>query len=343
MLYNAFLACGAVHLNHVNPEGWPKSVAEHYYTIAANEQLSDGERDLHLVTITALVLDVYELMSPNKAKPMQDLRDSRALIQKCNWDGRTDGAGGACFWLHRGMELLTCLGMRSPVRWHPDDWRVDFDELDASHGTEYRWTHRIIYIVSRIANFAYGHEKREPERLLREWEELMRMAEDWEKKKPKTMFPLGWVDARANPDSLFPKIWIPDSAAVLAKTFHLTGMILLGKFYPKTTPDREMKDMCLRYAKIQCGIARHLKDRQVDGLVDKSLTLSRSVASMVIQSSALAAELLEDRREQDEMVAMFEDFEANTGWKLRMIVLFLKLQWGRQNECESSTTRGDSF
>jgi hypothetical protein len=57
---------------------------------------------------------------------------------------------------------------------------------------------------------------------------------------------------------------------------------------------------------------------------------------MVIQSSAVAAELLEDRAEQDEMVAMFEDFEANTGWNLRRIVLFLKMQWGRQNERESS-------
>ena len=89
------------------------------------------------------------------------------------------------------------------------------------------------------------------------------MAEDWERKKPKTMLPLGWVDAQANADSLFPKVWIPDSAAVLAKTFHLTGMILLGKFYPKTAPDREpeMRDMRLRHAHTMCGIARHLKDR----------------------------------------------------------------------------------
>lgn len=57
---------------------------------------------------------------------------------------------------------------------------------------------------------------------------------------------------------------------------------------------------------------------------------------MVIQSSAVAAELLEDRREQDEMVTMFVNFEANTGWKLQKIVLFLKMQWGRQNERESS-------
>lgn len=53
---------------------------------------------------------------------------------------------------------------------------------------------------------------------------------------------------------------------------------------------------------------------------------------MVIRSSAIAAELLEGRKEQDEMVTMFEDFEANTGWKLRTIVLYLKMQWGRQNE-----------
>jgi hypothetical protein len=91
----------------------------------------------------------------------------------------------------------------------------------------------------------------------------MRMVEDWERKKPKTMFPRGSVEAKANADSLFPNVWIPDSTAVLAKTFHLTGMILLRKFYPKTAPDREleMRDMRLSYARTMCGIARHLKDR----------------------------------------------------------------------------------
>jgi hypothetical protein len=64
---------------------------------------------------------------------------------------------------------------------------------------------------------------------------------------------------------------------------------------------------------------------------------------MIIQSSAVAAELLEDRAEQDEMVAMFEDFEANTGWKLGKIVLFLKMQWGRQNEREYFRTGEHSF
>ena len=53
---------------------------------------------------------------------------------------------------------------------------------------------------------------------------------------------------------------------------------------------------------------------------------------MVIRSSAIAAEQLENRNEQDEMIAMFEDFEANTGWKLHKIVLFLRMKWGRENE-----------
>jgi hypothetical protein len=266
MLYNAFLACGACHLNHVNPDAWPKSVAEHYHAAATAEMERNGEqRNLQLVAISALVLDVYELMSPSAAEPTQDLRDSRALIRRCRWDGSSDGAGGACFWLHRGMELLACLGARSPVRWDPDEWNAGpaLAELEATPGTECRWTHRIIYIVSKIANFAYRRDRPEPARALREWEALMRMAEEWEQKKPRTMFPLGWVEARANADSLFPKIWIPDAAAVLAKTYHLTGMILLGKFYPKTAPDREaeMREMRLRYAHTMCGIARHIKDR----------------------------------------------------------------------------------
>jgi hypothetical protein len=268
MLYNAFLACGACHLNQVNPDSWPKSLAEHYYSTAANQMATVGEQNgLQLLAISTLMLDVYELMSPNSTKPMQDLRDSRALIQKCKWDGRSDGAGGACFWLHRGMELLTCLAIRTPVRWDPDEWNAGgLIDLDGSHGTEYLWTHRIIYIVSKVANFLYRREKPDPAQELREWENLMCMLQDWERKKPKTMFPLGCIDASSNTESLFPKIWIPDTAAVLAKTFHLTGIILLGRFYLKTAPDREkeMKAMCLNHAHVMCGIARHLKDRRVD-------------------------------------------------------------------------------
>jgi hypothetical protein len=264
MLYNAFLACGACHLNHVNPSSWPKSVAEHYYAAAASEiarRGGDSGDDLQMVAISALVLDVYELMSPNQAKPVQDLRDSRALIRRCGWDGRSEGAGGACFWLHRGMELLTCLAVRSPVRWDPEQWNVGAGLMDLAPapGTEYRWTHRIIYVVSMITNFAYRREKKGVVQEIREWEGLMRMAEEWERKKPRTMAPLGWVEAQPGGDSMFPKIWIPDSAAMLAKTFHLTGIILLWKFHP-SAPDREKQ---LHHARIMCGLARHLKDRSV--------------------------------------------------------------------------------
>lgn len=72
------------------------------------------------------------------------------------------------------------------------------------------------------------------------------------------------------------------------------------------------------HAHLICGIVAHVKDR--------------GVASVALRSLAIASECLTVRREQEEVVEIFEKIRKETGWKVGFIAKELKVKWGWQNE-----------
>ena len=79
-----------------------------------------------------------------------------------------------------------------------------------------------------------------------------------------------------------------------------------------------MRTMQLSHAHQICGIAAHVKDR--------------GVASVALRSLAIAAECLVDRREQEEVLDIFEKIRKETGWKVGFLHKELKEKWGWQHE-----------
>lgn len=75
-----------------------------------------------------------------------------------------------------------------------------------------------------------------------------------------------------------------------------------------------MRTMQLHHAHQICGIVAHVKDR--------------GVASVALRSLAIAAECLVIRREQEEVLEIFDKIKTETGWKVGFLHKELKEKWG---------------
>jgi hypothetical protein len=276
MLYNAFLACGARHLALVNPK-YSDDVALQYYNTATSyllQNLQDENRNCVMCATTAVILNVYEVMSECALQRMNHIAGARALIKECGWSARSQGVGAACFWLNIGMELLSCLHYKWPVAWNPDEWGVDMDfsRPDNGQGKEEIWTHRVINVLARVANFRSKSPVLEPtnsprnEHMQRynEWQQLKNLADSWNRHIPRTMHPLGYLEPfQTTSPSCFPEVWLIKRAAVYARLLYHTAMVLLAQTNPiaPVNTSREMRDMQHENSMLICGIVAHVKDR----------------------------------------------------------------------------------
>lgn len=217
MLLNAFLACGARHLALVNP-AYKEDKALHYYDTATRlllNALQDLEnRDMEICATTAVILNVYEIMSERATKRMNHIAGARALIQNCRWDARSTGVGGACFWLNVSMELLSCLHFNWTLGWDPDKWALDMSlERDPGlSGNEEKWAHKMVYILAKIANFranvqpldSYEMQRRRYE----EWKNLHNLCIAWNDAVPRSMHPMAYLyPYQTTHKSAFPEVW----------------------------------------------------------------------------------------------------------------------------------------
>jgi hypothetical protein len=221
MLLNAFLACGARHLTMVNP-AYHEDKALYYYDTATTQllrALQNPDRDTVICATTAVILNVYEIMSERALQRMNHIAGARALIKECGWSARSTGIGAACFWLNVGMELLSCLHFNWQVAWEPDQWGIDMDfQRETDSGREELWVHRIVYISAKIANFRASIPRfQEPsphdeqirlQNRYAEWQRLKALCDSWNNSIPRSMHPLGYLyPHQTTSKSAFPEVW----------------------------------------------------------------------------------------------------------------------------------------
>jgi hypothetical protein len=221
MLLNAFLACGARHLTLVNPM-YHEDKALFYYDTATTQllrSLQNPDRDTVCCATTAVILNVYEIMSERAMQRMNHIAGARALIKECGWNARSTGIGAACFWLNVGMELLSCLHFNWQVAWEPDQWGVDMNfQRENESGKEEIWVHRMLYIVGKIANFrasiprfqeASPHDEQiRRQKRFAEWQLLKNLCDSWNETIPRTMQPMGFLHpSQTSSKSAFPEFW----------------------------------------------------------------------------------------------------------------------------------------
>lgn len=221
MLYHAILACGARHLTLVNPD-YHEDRALFYYDTATTQllrSLQNPERDTVICATTAVILNVYEIMSERAMQRMNHIAGARALIKECGWNARSTGIGAACFWLNVGMELLSCLHFNWQVAWEPELWGLDMNmDIERESGREELWVHRMLFIVGKVANFRasiprfqektqHDEERRLKDRFA-QWTKLRDMCDTWNKSIPVSMHPIGYLAAsQTSSKSAFPEVW----------------------------------------------------------------------------------------------------------------------------------------
>ncbi|KAI0967240.1 hypothetical protein F4678DRAFT_256184 [Xylaria arbuscula] len=329
MLLNALLACGVKHLTLTQQFSDEKALF--YYDTATTQllrSLQNPERNTAECATTAVVLNVYEIMSEKPTQRMSHIAGARALIRECGWNAKSTGLGAACFWLNVGMELLSCLAFNWQTAWDPETWGVNLDfSTDKDTGSEEVWVHRIFYVVAKMANFRASIPKfQEPsphdEQLrvqarMTEWNRLKGMCEEWDNACPRSMHPFGYVypaHQTGPTKSLFPNVWLIKRAAVVGRLYYHMALCILAQVNPSASKDSEDSRTTQRHHAHQvCGIVAHNKDR--------------GVASVSIRSLVIVSEVLSDYAEQQEVVSILERIDRETGWKLAGVIAGLKKSW----------------
>ncbi|GAP91880.1 putative C6 zinc finger domain-containing protein [Rosellinia necatrix] len=330
MLLNALLACGVKHLTLTQLYSDEKALF--YYDTATTQllrSLQNPERNTEECAATAVVLNVYEIMSEKPTQRMSHIAGARALIRECGWNAKSTGLGAACFWLNVGMELLSCLAFNWQTAWDPETWGVNMNfETDREAGREEIWVHRIFYIVAKIANFRASIPKfQEPsphdEQLrvqarMAEWNYLKDRCEKWNDACPRPMHPFGYIrpsEQTGPKKSLFPNVWLIKRAAVVGRLYYHMALCILAQVNPSTLKDsQDSRTTQQHHAHQVCGIVAHNEDR--------------GVASVSIRSLVIVSEVLTDYAEQEEVAAILERIDRETGWKLAGIIAGLKKRWG---------------
>lgn len=276
MLLNAFLACGARHLTLVN-SAYNEEKALHYYDTATRyllKNLQNPNRDTIICATTAVILNVYEIMSERALQRMNHIAGARALIKECGWNARAQGIGAACFWLNVGLEVLSCLHFNWQVAWDPDEWGLDMDfSREVHNGREEVWTHRMLYIIGKVCNFRATiprHPEPDPhEQQMRtrqryeEWTRLKSLIDAWSDGIPRTMQPMAYVHPhQTSSKSAFPEIWLIKRTTTVARLFFHTAQLLMAQTHPFYGPENyEMMELQRQHSRIVCGIVAHVKDR----------------------------------------------------------------------------------
>ncbi|KAL9125138.1 MAG: hypothetical protein Q9217_005615 [Psora testacea] len=327
-------------------DAYEDKIALNYYTTSSTlllRQMQNPYRDTVICATTAVILNVYEIMTERALQRMNHIAGARALIKECGWNARSVGIGAACFWLNVGMELLSCLHFNWQVAWNPDDWGVDMNfDHGGESGREEIWTHRIVWIVAKIANFRASMTPRPGDPPLdhirlqskyEEWKRWKDWIDGWELRIPRTMRPLGYLHPfQTTSKSHFPEVWLIKRTTIVARMFYHTGVCLLAQTNPLASSNQqvmqEMQNLEMHNARELCGIVAHVKDR--------------GVASVALRSLAIAGECLTDRAEQDEVLGIFDKIRQQSGWRINFIYDGLKKKWGHNDDVIQQPNHGYS-
>lgn len=185
--------------------------------------LQNPNRDSALCAVTAVLLSIYETVGECAVPRLNHVAGARALIRECQWDSRSPGLGGICFWFNFSMELFYCLRHVWRMAWEPDNWDPEFDlafttGLRGVAGDEELWTRRMVYICAKVSDFRASapqwkaldpstQRDRLPQRC-EEWAVLKHWVEEWARHAPRSMHPAGYLQPwQTNSQSSFAEVW----------------------------------------------------------------------------------------------------------------------------------------
>jgi hypothetical protein len=199
-------------------------------------------------------------------------------------------------------------------------------------GNEEDWTHKIFWILTKVSNFrslakqklqvaSSQAEHLQSQQRRQQWLDLKQYCDRWHRCIPPTMHAMVYIPPHlTSSDSYFPEVWFIKRATAVARLFYHTAMAILCTLHPmiefQPTDTAEMQGSTIRHSRQICGIVRHVKER--------------GIATVAVPCLAIAAENLVARREQEEVLRIFDKIKQETGWLLAPASLQADLQkkWG---------------
>jgi hypothetical protein len=288
LLYNAFLACGAAHQHMVHPEQWSADYHKDYHAKAlhlfqqglASAQQGDASTDMNILVKASVVLAVYSTLVGTVPGRKEALKTAFDLVRDRGWKQTSLNSEGACYWLLRGIELLSSFNfrVREDAPDHVDDPDLGFKfegKRETMFNMESLWARKIVGIVTKIIDET-GHDpnKATPTIEIDHWTRLSSLILGWHGAVPRTMLPLLKSPPRNGaqlpnsylPHSYFPKIYFQNMASTFAGIIYHTGWLLLLKYHPPPNSVEEhssIRMQQLSHAQSICGMAKSVKSRYV--------------------------------------------------------------------------------
>ncbi|OQE07279.1 hypothetical protein PENVUL_c014G08142 [Penicillium vulpinum] len=148
-----------------------------------------------------------------------------------------------------------------------------------------------------------------------EWIIHNRWCEQWVKSIPRSLVPLGHLQPwQTGSKSTFPEVWLVNRSAVVSRLFYHASRIMLAKTHPfQSQFNDDMRKMKCSHAHEICGLVARTTDR--------------GVANISLYFLVLAAECLETREAQEEVLGIFDTITQVTGSSAEPIKNDLKRIW----------------
>ncbi|CAK7264631.1 hypothetical protein SEPCBS119000_001096 [Sporothrix epigloea] len=381
MILDAILACGVKHLTLVN-KAYKDNEALFYYNTATTQllrSLQNPDRDIVECATTAVVLNVYEIMSEKPNNRMSHIAGARALIRECGWNAQSKGIGAACFWLNIGMEVLNCLAFNFATAWKPEDWGVDTSFADLpDESCRALHKEKRSSLGCQQADTEGGHQQSSATK--KGSTPVASSSEDEKVWVHRIFYIVAKVvnfratltsalqsppkDEQICRQDLFEKwkrlrrlcaIWNRDCPRSMRPYSYLfPGEDSSKSLFPSIWLVKRTATIGrLFYHTAMILLHQINPDEPRDSTANQTAqchhahqvcgivahTKDRGTVTVAIRSLAIAAHVLRDQREQHEVVSLFEKIAAETGWRIERICTELKQVWGR----ESKDTTGKSI
>lgn len=163
-----------------------------------NLALNDPMRNPTLCAVTALVLDVYGIITQlGRSQKMRHSARVSALIRECGWNAESTSTAAACFWFNLTTEVIDCIMYNSSIGWGTNErgFALGYTtpQMTGETLTAEEWLHVIINLLADIVNFR-GQQASSWERLA--W---------WHKSIPQELQPLMNTSPSTMSISSFPR------------------------------------------------------------------------------------------------------------------------------------------